>query len=145
MADPEHQNNNLGLLDVGDDSIRANAVFPKAGQIFFERFGITSRVFARGRALPQKRMLSRTAWRSIPANCFFAVSASLICQAKLVLHFVERVGPLLAPAYSVQGLLGQVNVFQVVQIFQNSLAGVIGFRPAGALGQIVKTLFDVLG
>jgi len=42
-------------------------------------------------------------------------------------------------------LLGQINVFQIVQMLQDGLAGVVGFAAAGLLSQPGQALFDFFG
>src|ERR1019366_3226116 len=73
-----------------------------------------------------------------------AVSVSSIVQAKAFCYFVQRVGFLFAAPDTRQNTLGRVRVFQVFNVLQDRLAGVVGLRAASALGQSFKAFFDGL-
>jgi hypothetical protein len=46
---------------------------------------------------------------------------------------------------SCEAFLGQVNIFHVFEVLQDSFAGVVRFGAAGALGEAGETFFDFLG
>src|SRR5579863_4889813 len=57
-------------------------------------------------------------------------------------HFFERNRLTTARLYGFQAFLGQINVFQIVEVLQDSFAGIISFRPPGFLGKPREAFFD---
>lgn len=94
--------------------------------------------------------------RSGPRRKACSVGVSGVCEKSLIIRqdstfhsktrhdFFEGDWPTAACAHSFQAFLGKIDVFQIVQILQDGFACVVGLRAAGALGQAVEALFDLV-
>jgi hypothetical protein len=69
----------------------------------------------------------------------------MIVQAKAAFDLFESIGPAAAFTDRGQRLLSQVDVLKILEVAQDGLAGVPGFRAAGAFGQSFEALFDFGG
>jgi hypothetical protein len=54
-------------------------------------------------------------------------------------------GLFLALLNAVEGFLGEIEILEVIQVFEDGLADVEGFGAAGAAGEFFETFFDGLG
>src|SRR5271165_1534137 len=104
----------------------------------------------RGSALPARRARRNFAMRratcgSSLASCLRAVSVSLTVQAKIAFHFVQRPCPLLAGPYSVRDLIGQIEVFQIVDLLGDRLNQVEGLASPGTSRQPFQARLHVIG
>src|SRR4029077_15436333 len=78
-------------------------------------------------------------------NSFRAAGSNSNFPALAPYYFFEgdRLG---APrANGRQALLGEVDVFQIVQMLEDGFAGVVSFGASGALGEAVEAFFDGFG
>src|ERR1035437_7732436 len=87
--------------------------------------------------------MRRVIWGSGLSSWRPASSDSSTCQAMLLHHAFQRKGFAAAGANVLQSGFGQVSVFEIFDVGEHSLAGVIGFGPPRAFCQLVKTLLDV--
>src|SRR5215472_3126817 len=53
-------------------------------------------------------------------------------------------GALFSPADAFQGAFGQIQVLQILQVFEDRFADIVGFCPPGAARQLLQALFDGL-
>jgi site-specific recombinase XerC len=61
----------------------------------------------------------------------------------MMLHYVfQRDGVLFALADAFESALRQIQVFQVLQVFEDGFTDVVGFGAPGAPGQLLQALFD---
>src|SRR5580658_147883 len=74
-----------------------------------------------------------------------ASGSNSILQAMLAHNFLERNGLHPARFNRFHSLLGQINVFQIVKMLKDGLAGVVSLGAAGFLGEASEALFDLLG
>src|ERR1700733_5229967 len=90
------------------------------------------------------RIRSETGWSSFSSSRR-ASGANSILQAMLAHNFLEWNGLYPAGFNRLHSLLGEVDVFELIQVLEDGFARVIGFSAAGALGEAGETLFDLLG
>lgn len=71
-----------------------------------------------------------------------ADSASPTRQAMALHDSLKRNGAFVATANALEGLFREIQIFEVVQMFEDGFARVVGLGAARAAGQAVQTLFD---
>jgi hypothetical protein len=81
--------------------------------------------------------------RSSPASPRSAVGDSSIFHAIPLHDFLDGNCFAAALAECDQFLLGQVHIFQILKMIQDSLSDVPGLRAPGSFGQAVQARFDV--
>jgi hypothetical protein len=67
----------------------------------------------------------------------------MIVQAKAAFDLFESIGPAAALADCGQRLFSQVDIFEVLEMGQNGLTGIVRLGPPGALCQPIQALLDV--
>mgnify|MGYP006961546925 CR=1 FL=1 len=77
---------------------------------------------------------------SSAASSFLAFSSNSIRQAKIALHFFQGVSAASASTDIDQSLLGEVEVFEVVQVFKDRFAGVEALRTVRSSCQRLKAI-----
>jgi hypothetical protein len=69
----------------------------------------------------------------------------MIVQANAALNLFESIGRASAFADRLQCLVGEVHIFQVLEMIQNSLSDIPGLRATGAFGKLIEAFLDVGG
>src|ERR1700692_2162105 len=93
-------------------------------------------------------MRRATGLSSLSSSLCAAGSNSIVhfcVEAIAAHHFVEWDRPAAARAHSFQPLLGEVNVFEFLEVLKDRLASVVSLGAASALGETPKAFFDGFG
>src|SRR6266851_2887186 len=90
------------------------------------------------------RIRSETGLSSFSSSRRASASNSIV-QAMLAHNFLERNGLGSARFNRFHSLLGQINIFQIVKVLKDGLAGVVSLGASGALGEAREALFDFFG
>src|ERR1700674_2249472 len=73
-----------------------------------------------------------------------ATGETSIFHAMTLHDFLKWNGVVLTLSNAFQGTLGEIQVFEILQVLQDSLAGVEALGAAGAAGKLLKTFLDGL-
>src|ERR1700687_5882764 len=65
-----------------------------------------------------------------------AVAESSTFQAMTFQHVFKRNGALLAAANPLQRLFGEINIFEIIEMLENSLTDIVGLCAPGAPSQL---------
>ncbi len=125
IPDPDYQDDQPFVLDLADDAVIPTRYFQNSPN----REPLRARPMLRGSSRLATRSRRKVPMRratcvSSLAKSFFAPSWNSITQAKVPLHLFQGVGSGTAPSEVFEPLFGEANVLEVIQVFENRLAGV---------------------
>jgi hypothetical protein len=139
VANRHHDDTQIAVLDVGDNSVILHAVLPEIARLgTFEDFANAARVVQPATRPTKDVAIGLAICLSNFAKFFLAPSSNLISQTKSLLHFGQGVGFGFSCAVGNQSLLGEVQIFEVVYVLSNGLDRVKSFAAPCEFSQMLK-------
>lgn len=146
MSDAEDQHEHAGVFDFRDEAVVADAIFPKLAESgTVQSLADAARIFERREALVQ-RLENALALLRVE---FLKLAGSGGGQFNLPGHLFEKFfqwdGLFLTLLNAVEGFLGEIEILEIVEVFEDGFADVKSFGAASASGEFFETLFDGFG